>query len=200
MTGMREVERVEAPTRRLDGVGPVQPAANAVAVSARKLRRGMSFIGSGLSPQADRFPAVVRGWTVTRPFHSSRACQKRRQPGILAARFLFSSIARHRSKCESPWHTTMGTKRRHHRRPRSSSSSGLRVDDGRVSGIDECRAAFKLDNGTDVGVDDGREVLKSELRGRFKTALACLAVAVVLLLSIPVSMVLVKLSLLILRP
>jgi hypothetical protein len=96
-------------------------------------------------------------------------------------------------------HVLMSTRRRHHRRSRSSTSEGLHIDDGKVEGIHECRAAFRSDDGTLIDTGDGREALKTEMHGGFKTALTCLAVAAATLLSIPVGIAIVKLSLLVLQ-
>lgn len=93
----------------------------------------------------------------------------------------------------------MSIRRTHHRRPHSSSGAGLLIDDGRVEGSHECRAAFWSDNGAVIDVGDGREALKTKVHGGFKTALLCLAVTAALILCIPVGIAIVKLSLLVLR-
>lgn len=94
----------------------------------------------------------------------------------------------------------MRIRHKHHRRHRSPSGGCLHIDDGRVTGNDECRVSFRSDDGTVIGVVDGREVLKSEMHGGFKFAVTCLAVAVLIMLGIPISIAIVKLSLLVLRP
>ena len=88
--------------------------------------------------------------------------------------------------------------RRHHRRRRSTSREGLQIDDGRVEGIDECRAVFWSDDGTVIDVGDGREVLKSRLHGGVKTTLTSLLMAAALLLCIPVGVLIAKFSILVL--
>jgi hypothetical protein len=94
----------------------------------------------------------------------------------------------------------MRTTRKHHRRHRTSHGGSLLVDDGQVNGNDECRASFTAEDGTVIGVTDGREVFKSKMHGGLKIALACLAVTVALILGIPISIGIVKLTLMVLQP
>ena len=84
-------------------------------------------------------------------------------------------------------------------RHRSSSQATLRIDDGRMTSVDECRATVRTEDGTVIDADEGREAFKSSLPGAFKTTLTCLAVALTLLLSIPVGMLIAKLSILVLH-